>query len=61
MFKPSTDSARLLVQSQKKFQFWICGSLGGTLQMVVFPRFYGLLYTALDAHRMAQHFGSSMF
>jgi len=34
--KPSTDSARLLVPSQKLFQFWVWGSLGGTLQVKVF-------------------------
>ena len=30
VFKPSTDSASLVVPSQKKnFQFWVWGSLGG--------------------------------
>jgi len=36
VFKPSTDSASLLVPRQKKFQFWVWGSLGGTSQVGVF-------------------------
>ena len=29
LFKPSTDSASLLVEIEKKiFLFWVCGSLG---------------------------------
>ena len=39
-FKSSTDSASLLVPTQKKqFQFWVWGSLGGTSQVGVFWRF----------------------
>ena len=36
VFKPSTDSASLLVPSQKKFQFWVWGSLVGVSQVRVF-------------------------
>ena len=64
VFKPSTDSslASLVVPSQKKhFQFWVWGSLGGASQVGVLSRFYGLLYTVLDAHRMSSHFGPSIF
>ena len=44
VFKPSPDSASLVVSSQKKiFQFWFRGSLGGASQVGVFSRFYGLL------------------
>jgi len=28
VFKPSTDSASLLVEIEKKFSFWVCGFLG---------------------------------
>ena len=41
--KPSTDSASLVVSSQKNFQFRVRGSLGGGSQVGVFSRFYGLL------------------
>jgi len=61
VFKPSTDSASLVVPSQKNFQVWIRGSLGGTSQVGMFKHFYGLLYPALDAHRMGPHFGPSVF
>ena len=37
VFKPSPDSASLVVSSQKKkFQFWVRGSLGGSSQVGVF-------------------------
>jgi len=29
VFKPSADSARHLVSTEKKIQFWVWGSLGG--------------------------------
>jgi len=55
-------SESLVVSSQKKkFQFWDWGSLGGPSQMGVFSRFYGLLYAALDAHRMAPRYGPNLF
>jgi len=58
----STDSASLVVSSQKKiFQFRVRGSLGGASQVVVFSRFYGLLFPALDANRMGPHFRSKIF
>jgi len=60
VFKPSTDSVRLLVSIEKNhFQFWVWGSLKGTSQVGVFLRFHVLLYPALDANRMGQHFGPS--
>jgi len=62
VFKPSTDSAYLLVPSQKKkFPFWVWSSLGGAPQVGVFSRFYGLLYPALDAHRKGACFGPNIF
>ena len=62
VFKPSTDSASLVVPRQKKFfQFWVLGSIGGSSQVGVFLHFYGLLYPALDAHRMGPHFGPNIF
>ena len=62
VFKPSMDSASLLVPSQKKhFQFWVLGSLGGLSQVGVFSHFYGLLYPVLDAHRLGPHFGPNIF
>jgi len=64
VFKPSTDSASLVVPSQKNiFQFWVLGSLGGSSQVGVFSHFYGKmrLYPALDAHRMGPHFGPNIF
>jgi len=43
VFKPSMDSASLVVSSQKKnFQVW--GSLGGASQVGVFLYFYSLLW-----------------
>jgi len=36
IFKTSTDSARLVVTTEKKIQIWIWGSLGGTSQVGVF-------------------------
>ena len=62
VFEPSTDSASLVVPSQKTiFHFWVLGSLGGSSQVGVFSHFYGLLYPALDAHRMGPHFGPNIF
>jgi len=56
------DSASLVVSSQnKKFQFWVWGSLGGASQVEVFSHFYGLLYTALDAHLMGPRFCPNIF
>ena len=56
------DSARLVVPSQRtNFQIWVWGSLGGASQMGVFSRFYGLLYQALDAHRMGTRFAPNIF
>ena len=36
VFKLSTDSARHLVSTEKKIQFWAWGSLGGASQVVFF-------------------------
>ena len=46
VFKPSTDSASLVVPSQKKkiIQFWVWGSLGGTSQMGVCQRSVFMAY-----------------
>ena len=62
VFKHSTDSASLVVSSQKKiFQFRVRGSLGVASQVEVFSRFYGLLCPALDANGMGPHFRSNIF
>jgi len=59
VFKPSTDSASLVVPSQKKmFSF---GFSWGASQVGVFSRFYGLLCPDLDAHRMGPRFGPNIF
>ena len=61
VLKPSTYSASLVVPSQKIFfQLCVWGSLGGASQVGMFSRFYGLLYLALDAHRMGPHFGPNI-
>ena len=60
MFKPSTDSAGLVVSSQKKFSVLGLGSLGGAWQVGVFSRFYCLFaqpWTPIEwAHVLAQIF-----
>ena len=61
VFKPSTDSASLVVPSQKNFfQFWVLGSLGGSSQVGVFSHFFGLItrpWTPIEwAHILAQVF-----
>jgi len=56
VFKPSADSARLTVPSQKKKKNSVLGlgfSWGAS-------RFYGLLYSALEVHRMGPHFVPSI-
>ena len=61
VFKLSTDSASLVVSSQKKiFQFRVRGFLGRASQVGVFSRFDGLLCPALDANRMGPHFRSNI-
>jgi len=61
VFKPSTDSASLVVPSQKKFSVLGLGFSWGVSQVGVFSRFYGLLYPALNAHRMGPHFCPNIF
>jgi len=61
VFKPSTDSARLLVSSQKNFSVLGLGFSWGDVTSGGVLAFYGLLYPDLDAKRMAQHFGPSIF
>ena len=61
VFKHSTDSASLAVPSQKKiFSFGFGVLLGGRHKWGV-SRFCGLLYPALDAHRMGPRFGPNIF
>jgi len=57
VFKPSTDSARHLVSTEKQFQFWVWGSLGGPSQVGG----VGLFYPALGANPMGQFFRSCFF
>jgi len=60
VFKPSTVSASLVVSSQKKiFSFGFGVLLGGVTSGGVFA-FYGLLYPALDAHRIDPPFGPNI-
>ena len=62
VFKPSTDSACLVVPSQKKISVFGFGVLlGEASQVGLFSRFYGLLGTALDARRMGPRFGPNIF
>ena len=61
MFKPSTDSASLVVPIQKKiFQFWVWGSLGGASQVGFFRGFMAYFtrpWTSIEwAHVLAQIF-----
>jgi len=61
VFKPSTDSASLVIPSQKKvFSFGFGVLLEGRHKWGYF-RVFGLLYPALDAHQMGQHFGPNIF
>jgi len=61
LFKPSTDSAYLLVDIEKKyFSFWVWVFLGGTSQVGVFLCYFGHLCLALGAVPMG-HFLDSMF
>ena len=63
LFEPSTDSASLLVEIEKKFfLFWVCGSLGGGRHKWEWHfHFFGLVYADLDANPMSQFFRSSFF
>jgi len=60
VFKPSTDSASLVVPSQKKFQFWVWGSLGGSHKWGCFRFFMAYFtrpWTPIEwAHVLAQIF-----
>jgi len=58
VFKPSSDSARLLVPSQEKCS--ILG-LGFSWGDITSGRVLGFFGPALDANQMAQHFGPSIF
>ena len=61
LFKPSTDSASLLVDIKKKsFLLWVWGFLGGTSQVGVFLCYFGHLCLALGAVPMG-HFLDSKF
>ena len=57
VFKPSADSARHLVSTEKKFSFGFGVLLGGVTSGGVF----GLLYPTLGAKPMSQIFRSSLF
>jgi len=62
VFKPSTDSASLVVPIQKQ-NFSVLGlefSWGGVTCGGV-SRLYGLFYAPLDAHRMGPRFGPNIF
>ena len=62
MFKPSTDSANLLVNIEKIFfLFLVWRLLGGTSQVGAFLRFIGHLYLALGPNQLTRYFGSSFF
>jgi len=56
LFKPSTDSANLLVHFEKKtFSFWVWGSLWGTSQVGVVLHLFGQIYPALGDNPLS-HF-----
>jgi len=59
VFEPSTDSASLVVPSQKNYH--VLGSLGGDVTSGGVLMFLCLLYPALDAHQMGPHFIPSIF
>jgi len=62
VFKPSMDSASLVVPSQKFFfSFGFGVLLGGRHKSGCFRGFYGILYPGLDAHGMGPHFGPNIF
>jgi len=62
LFKPSTDSASLLVDIEKNFfSFLVWHLLGGTSQVRVFLQFFGHFYLALGPNPLTQSFGSSFF
>jgi len=61
VFKPSTDSASLLISTAKNISFLCLGFFLGTSQERVFLRFYGQLYPALGVNPMIQFFGSRFF
>jgi len=65
LFKPSTDSASLLVEIEKIFRFGFVVLWGITSQAGVSFSFYwpslGLVYAALDANPMSKLFHSSLF
>jgi len=58
LFKPSTDSASLLVDIENKILlFLVWRLLGGTSQV----HFFGHLYLALGPNQLTHSFGSSFF
>jgi len=66
LVKPSTESANLLVEIEKKiFRFGIVVLWGRTSQVGVLFSFFwprlSLVYVALDANPMSQLFRSSFF
>ena len=61
LFKPSTDSANLLVEIEKKFYVLGLGFFGGDVTGGGVFTFFGLIYEALDANPMSEFFRSSFF
>jgi len=61
LFKPSTDSASLVVNIEiQNFSFWVWAFLGKTSQVGVFLRYFGHLFLALGAVPIG-HFLDSKF
>ena len=61
LFKPSTDSANLLVEIEKKIYVLGLGFFGGDVTGGGVFTFFGLIYEALDANPMSEFFRSSFF
>jgi len=61
LFKPSTDSASLKLQTKKTFSVLDWGFLGMTSQVEAFCFFFGQLYLTLGANPINQYFRSIFF
>jgi len=61
LFRPSTDSASLLVRIEKKNRFEFGVLCGDRHKWGVFFRLFGQLYTTLDAELMSQFLAQGFF
>jgi len=61
MFKPSTDSARLLVSTEKNFSVWGLEFSGGDVTSGAADAFFGQLYPALGANATSNVLAQVLF